>query len=247
MRETDREALDASKAHRVRGIFSLIADKYDLFNALASLGIDRGWRRATVDAAYASPTATHTILDLCAGTGDLTLALARRGGATRVVGSDFTPEMLDVARRKLAEKPVPDVAVSFDLADAQDLPYEDAGFDAATVAFGVRNLPDRAANFSEVLRVLHPGGRYVILEFSRPLFAPWRWVYHVYLGVVIPLIGGILTGDMKSFVYLNDSIRAFPDQAELAEELRRAGFADVTWRNLTGGIVAVHVATKSAS
>ena len=134
--------------------------------------------------------------------------------------------------------------VSFSVADAQELPFGDASFDVVTVAFGVRNFPDRERNFSEVLRVLKPGGRYVILEFSRPTLAPWRGVYHVYLRHAIPAIGGVLTGDREGFVYLNDSIRQFPTQPQLAAELREAGFNAITWKDLSGGIVALHTAVK---
>ena len=228
-------------ADRVRGIFSLIADKYDLFNILSSFGIDRSWRKAAVRAANLKPTSR--VLDLCAGTGDLSLAVARQGRPAEVVGTDFVPEMLAVAEQK-ARGFSGRTKLSFSVADAQDLPFPDASFDVATVAFGVRNLPDRQANFAEVLRVLKPGGRYVILEFARPPFAPWRWLYHLYLRIVIPAIGGLLTRDRASFVYLNDSIRAFPRQGALAAELRAAGFAAIAWEDRTGGIVAIHTAVK---
>lgn len=224
---------------RVRGIFSSIADRYDTFNALASLGIDRGWRRALVTACALTPDSR--VLDLCAGTGDVALAIADQAGPAEVVISDFTPEMLDIAREKAARY-AGRTRLTVELADAQELPYPDASFDVVTVAFGVRNLPDRARNFTEVLRVLKPGGRYVILEFSRPPFAPWRAVYHVYLRHAIPAIGGVLTGDRDGFVYLNDSIRRFPDQPALAAELRAAGFQAITWKDLSGGIVALHTA-----
>ncbi len=228
-------------ADRVRGIFSLIADKYDLFNILSSFGIDRSWRRAAVQAANLKTSSR--VLDLCAGTGDLSLALARQGRPAEVVGTDFVPEMLAVAEQK-ARGFKGRTKVSFSVADAQDLPFPDSSFDVVTVAFGVRNLPDREANLAEVLRVLRPGGRYVILEFSRPPFAPWRWLYHVYLRVVIPAIGGLLTRDRASFVYLNDSIRSFPSQGALAAELRAAGFTAISWEDRTGGIVAIHTAVK---
>jgi demethylmenaquinone methyltransferase / 2-methoxy-6-polyprenyl-1,4-benzoquinol methylase len=228
-------------AERVQGIFSLIADKYDLFNILSSFGIDRSWRRATVRAANLKTSSR--VLDLCAGTGDLSLALARQGRPAEVVGTDFVPEMLAVAEQK-AHGFEGRTKVSFSVADAQDLPFPDSSFDVATVAFGVRNLPDRAANFAEVIRVLKPGGRYVILEFSRPSFAPWRWFYHLYLRLVIPTIGGLLTRDRASFVYLNDSIRSFPAQAALSAELRAAGFTAISWEDRTGGVVAIHVAVK---
>ncbi len=228
-------------AERVRGIFSLIADRYDLFNILSSFGIDRSWRRAAVQAANLKTSSR--VLDLCAGTGDLSLALARQGRPAEVVGTDFVPEMLAVAEQK-ARGFRGRTKVSFSVADAQDLPFPDSSFDVATVAFGVRNLPDRSANFAEVMRVLKPGGRYVILEFSRPSFAPWRWFYHLYLRLVIPAIGGLLTRDRASFVYLNDSIRSFPAQGALAAELRHAGFTAISWEDRTGGIVAIHVAVK---
>jgi demethylmenaquinone methyltransferase / 2-methoxy-6-polyprenyl-1,4-benzoquinol methylase len=228
-------------SERVSGIFSAIAERYDVFNTMASLGIDRGWRRELVRAAHLSPSSR--VLDLAAGTGDVAFAVANLGRPAEVVATDFVPEMLAIAERKAAENP-PAVPVSFSLADAQELPFDDDSFDVVTVAFGVRNFPDRERNFREVLRVLKSGGRYIILEFSRPTFAPWRGVYHVYLRHAIPAIGGALTGDRDGFVYLNDSIRQFPTQAQLAAELRRAGFTTISWKDLSGGVVALHTAVK---
>jgi demethylmenaquinone methyltransferase/2-methoxy-6-polyprenyl-1,4-benzoquinol methylase len=230
-----------TNTERVQSIFARIAPGYDAFNAVASFGIDRLWRRALVRMAALRPDSR--VLDLAAGTGDLAFALATQGHPGSVLGTDFSPEMLEVAKRKAASYRG-DTALDFRVEDAQALTLSDAAFDVVTVAFGVRNFPDRAANFREVLRVLRPGGRYVILEFSRPPFAPFRWLYHVYLNVGIPLIGALLAGDRESFVYLNRSIRTFPRQAVLASELRAAGFTTVTWRNLTFGIVAVHTAVK---
>lgn len=226
---------------RVRGIFSGIAGDYDRVNAVASLGIDRLWRHAAVRLAEVHPSSR--VLDLCCGTGELALAMARRGRPAEVVATDFVPEMLALARAK-AEAISPGPPVRFEPADAQDLPYEDESFDVATVGFGVRNLPDRAANFREVHRVLKPGGRYVVLEFSRPPFAPFRSVYRWYLRTVIPWLGGVLAGDRASYQYLNDSILEFPGQVALAAELHAAGFSNVSWRNMTFGVVAVHIARK---
>ena len=234
-------------SERVHGIFANIAGSYDLINILGSFGIDRLWRRRTVR--LAELTAESEVLDLCAGTGDLTLALARQGRPRRVLGTDFVPEMLDVGRAKLAKarsrgQLAEDSTVVFAVADAQDLPFEDTSFDVATCAFGVRNLPDREANFREVLRILRPGGRYLILEFTRPPNAIVRTVYHFYLRTVLPALGGLIAGDRPSYQYLNDSIVAFPPQAVLADELRAAGFSVVRWHDLTFGIVAVHVAAR---
>jgi len=237
----DNVASGLTNTDRVRSIFAEIAPGYDAFNAVASFGIDRLWRRAVVRAAELTPESR--VLDLAAGTGDLSFALARRGNPASVLGTDFSPEMLDVARVKAKRYSGP-TELSFEVQDAQALTLPDADFDVVTVAFGVRNFPDRAANFREVLRVLKPGGRYIVLEFSRPPLALFRAFYHFYLNVGIPFIGGVLTHDRESFVYLNRSIRSFPAQEALAAELREAGFSQVSWRNLTFGVVAIHVAVK---
>lgn len=229
-------------AERISAIFSRIAGRYDLFNILVSFGIDRLWRRSLVRLAELTPESR--VLDLCSGTGDLAFALAEQGRPAEVVATDFVPEMLAVAEKKAEHRALP-CPVGFSVADAQAIPFAENSFDVATVAFGVRNIPDRARNFAEVLRVLKPGGRYLILEFSRPVFGPWRALYYAYLRVVIPSIGWLLTGDYAGYRYLNDSIRQFPRQERLAEELRQAGFESVSWKNLTGGIVAVHVAEKA--
>src|SRR5512133_3203169 len=171
---------------RVRHIFSRLAPDYDRFNALSSLGADRGWRTRTV--VLAELTSESVVLDLAAGTGDLTMALARQGRPARVLSTDFVPEMLEVGMEKAARYEGP-TQIEFTLADAQDLPFDDGSFDVVTIAFGVRNLPDRRANFREAYRVLKPGGRYVILEMTRPPFAPFRALYHFYLRVVIPNLG----------------------------------------------------------
>ena len=239
--EIDNAASGLTNTERVRSIFASIAPGYDAFNAVASFGIDRLWRRNLVGGA--GLTSGSAVLDLAAGTGDLSLALAKQGRPASVLGTDFSQEMLEVAARKGAAYDGP-TALRFEVQDAQALTLPDSGFDVVTVAFGVRNFPDRAANFREVLRVLKPGGRYLVLEFSRPPFAPFRALYHFYLNVGIPLIGGMLTRDRASFVYLNRSIRCFPAQEPLAEELRAAGFREVSWRNLTFGVVAIHTAVK---
>ncbi|HET6351603.1 MAG TPA: bifunctional demethylmenaquinone methyltransferase/2-methoxy-6-polyprenyl-1,4-benzoquinol methylase UbiE [Coriobacteriia bacterium] len=239
---TDRvPAPGEATTERVRGIFSNIAGQYDTFNMLSSMGIDRTWRNALVKAGEFD--AGSRVLDLCAGTGDVGLTIARKAQPSEVVITDFTPEMLEIAEQKAGAYEGRSL-LTFKLVDAQEIPFDDNSFDVVTVSFGVRNLPDRQRNFAEVLRVLKPGGRYVILEFSRPSFAPWRGVYHIYLRNVIPALGGLLTHDRESFVYLNDSIRRFPTQPQLAAELRAAGFSAITWKNLSGGIAALHTAVK---
>jgi demethylmenaquinone methyltransferase/2-methoxy-6-polyprenyl-1,4-benzoquinol methylase len=235
----EKPAAGQPTTERVKGIFTKIAPSYDLFNILSSFGIDRLWRRSTVR--LARPDHKSVMLDLAAGTGDLTMAFARLGKPASILSTDFVPEMLEVGKKKVAAYDGP-TKIDFEVVDAQDLPFDDARFDIVTIAFGVRNLPDRAANFREVRRVLKPGGRYVILEFTTPPSPFVRWFYHLYLRVVIPNLGGLLTGDKPSFQYLNDSIRAFPSQLALGAELHSAGFSRVNWHNLTFGIVAVHIA-----
>lgn len=228
-------------AERVSGIFSKIAGRYDLFNILSSMGIDRLWRRVLVKQCALS--CDSRVLDLASGTGDVAFTIARLGKPGSIMATDFCPEMLEVAKQKYARGSF-ETPIEFKVVDAQDIPFDDASFDVVTVAFGVRNMPERMTAYHEAHRVLGDGGRYVILEFSKPPFAPWRALYHVYLRIVIPFLGGLLTGDRAGFVYLNDSIRAFPDQETLAADLRAAGFSSVSYRNLTGGIAAIHTAIK---
>ena len=226
---------------RVKGFFGHIAPRYDLVNALSSLGLDRHWRRAAVRLAEL-PTGSRA-LDLAAGTGGLTLALAKLGEPALLVAVDFVPEMLALARRKLERYQGP-TRIAFNLADAERLPFHAQSFDAVTIAFGVRNLGDRAASFREAYRVLKPGGRYVILELARPAFAPFRAAYHTYLSTVVPLWGALLARDAEAYRYLRDSVRASLDPAAMAADLRAAGFARVDWQALTSGIVTVHLAVK---
>lgn len=226
---------------RVHEIFTKNAARYDLLDALMSMGLEGGWRRATVRMARLTPASNA--LDLCAGTGELTLAVARTGRPGSVVGTDFTPAMLAVAERKLQAYDG-STEITFSVADAQALPFPDESFDAVTVGFGVRNLPDRAANFRETLRVLKPGGRYVILEFTTPPNRAVRAVVRWYERTIVPLLGALVAGDREGYQYLNDSIQQFPRQEELAGELRDAGFKDVEWHDRTLGVVAIHVATK---
>lgn len=226
---------------KVQSIFQTLAPDYDRFNKFSSMGVDRSWRRRTVKLARIGRGA-H-VLDLAAGTGDLTMAIARQAGPASILSTDFVPEMLEVGKAKAAAY-AGETEIGFAVVDAQALPFTDESYDVVTAGFGIRNMPDRAANFREVYRVLKPGGRYVVLEMSRPPFPPFRALYHFYLRTMIPAIGGLLTGKRTSFEYLRDSILGFPGQVALAGELHKAGFREVTWRNLTFGIVAVHVAVK---
>lgn len=225
---------------RVQAMFSGIAGRYDLLNHVLSGGADFYWWFRMARTSGAAPGRRY--LDVAAGTGDSSLALARRGA--EVVSTDFTHAMLRLGPAKFARKGKADLVWASAGADAQALPFRDGTFDGLTICYGIRNVEDRARAFREFLRVLKPGGRLTVLEFSRPRFAWLRAFYDLYSLRILPTIGGWISGDRSAYTYLPESIRAFPDQPALAGEIRAAGFREVGWTNLTGGIVALHVGTK---
>ena len=229
------------KAAAVRRMFSSIAPRYDLLNHLLSANVDRVWRRRAVDRLAWERAPAGTYLDNCAGTLDLAVELARRGGFRgRVVGSDFTYAMLERGTPKLGPLPVGPAC-----ADALTLPFADAAFDGATVGFGVRNLADLDAGLREMARVLRPGARLVVLEFTTPAWQPFRALYLGYFLKVLPLVGKLVSKNDTAYTYLPESVRHFPEPAELARKLERAGFQGVEWKTLSGGIAALHWGTKA--
>jgi demethylmenaquinone methyltransferase/2-methoxy-6-polyprenyl-1,4-benzoquinol methylase len=229
---TEREA-----AAWVRGMFGRVARRYDLANHLLSFNIDRLWRaRAVRRVGPILARRTARVLDICCGTGDLTRALAQAGGAP-VTASDFCHPMLTAARAKMVRRGMP--ALLFE-ADALALPLRDGSLDLVTVAFGFRNLANYESGLAEMRRVLKPGGMAAILEFSQPPNRLFAALYNFYSRRILPLIGGIVSGSRDAYQYLPDSVRKFPGAAELAEDMRRAGFAEVRYDLFTGGIVALH-------
>ena len=221
-------------------MFDRISGVYDLMNSAMTAGLHHQWRERAVDRAQVGPGSDA--LDLCTGTGDLALALRRRIGPDgRVVGSDFSEAMLELARDKSGEEGLP---VEFGWADALELPYGDESFDAVTVGFGARNLADLDRGLSEMARVLRPGGRLVVLEITKPEREPLASFYSLWFDRLIPVIGS-LAGDSEAYSYLPDSVRSFPEPQRLAEMIDNAGFAEIRWLLLAGGIIAIHSANKA--
>lgn len=215
----------------VASMFDGVARRYDITNTVLSGGRDRYWRRATRAALNLSPT--DRVLDLAAGTSVSTVELARSGAWC--LAADFSVGMLQAG----AERPVPKVA-----ADATRLPFADGVFDAVTISFGLRNVVDHIAGLREMARVTRPGGRLVVCEFSTPTVPVFATVYKEYLMRALPRVATAVSSNPEAYVYLAESIRAWPDQAALAARIAEAGWQRVRWRNLTGGIVALHSATR---
>ena len=216
-------------------MFDAIAPRYDLLNALLSLGIDRSWRRAAVAAALVD--APRSILDVATGTADLALALERSAQGARVIGVDFSEPMLSVGRAKVARA---GSNVDLQWGDGTALPYPDASFDAVTIAYGLRNFADVDAGLREFARVLRPGGRLVILEFPPPPRGVFGRLFRAYFTRVVPALGGLLSGRPAAYAYLPASVMAFPTPDALAERMRRAGFTSVRYRLQTFGVSALH-------
>ena len=228
---------------RVQRMFGEIAPKYDRLNHLLSLNIDRYWRWRTTRIVKA--TGDHPILDVCTGTGDLAIAFYRANhGHCPVVGSDFCPEMLEIADQKRAKAGIDD-SIQFLQADTQNLPFPDDHFQIVSVAFGLRNVSDTDRGLREMTRVCRPGGRVAVLEFSMPRWQPFKAIYGWYFRNVLPRIGQFLArNDSAAYNYLPESVGEFPSGEALAERMRKAGLRDVRYYGLTGGVATLYVGTK---
>ncbi len=225
---------------RIQSMFSGIAKRYDLLNHVLSLGCDLYWWRRMARASRAKPG--DLILDVAAGTGDSTLALARAGAT--VISSDFTLDMLKLGPPKFRHARHGRRVRASIGADAQHLPFQAASFDGLTICYGVRNLEDRPKAFREFHRVLKPGGRLTILEFNQPRWAWLRALYGLYSRFILPRVGAWISGSTQAYEYLPESIRNFPDRGALAAELSQAGFQEIRWNDLTGGITVLHLGRK---
>ena len=225
---------------QVRAMFDRIAGVYDRMNAVMTAGLDRRWRSRAADLAAVGPG--DRVLDVATGTGDLALELARRvapGG--EVVGSDFAEAMLERAREKAAGQP----DVHFEWGDALALDHPDEAFDAATVAFGARNFADLHRGLAQMVRVVRPGGRVVVLEITTPQTPPLSWFYGLWFDRVVPGLGR-LAGDEDAYSYLPDSVKRFPGPEGLAAAMAETGLGDIRWLLTAGGIIAIHHGTKGA-
>jgi demethylmenaquinone methyltransferase/2-methoxy-6-polyprenyl-1,4-benzoquinol methylase len=226
----------ADREKQVQQIFSEIAPRYDLLNHVLSLNIDRSWRRKAVDRLDWRSVPDGTYLDACAGTFDLALELADRDGfGGRVVASDFAYPMLLTGLPKIERAPIRSVC-----GDSLRLPFEDASFDGATVGFGVRNLSNLAAGLAEFRRVLRPGRRLVVLEFTVPPNPIVRGAYLFYFHNILPIVGRFVSGHPWAYTYLPNSVTEFPGPRDLGQLFESAGFRDVGWKLLSGGIAAIH-------
>jgi len=234
---------ETEAAAHVREMFGRIAPRYDLLNHLLSLDIDKLWRRRVArrfSAVLHEPSAS--VLDLCCGTGDLAFAFRKEApSGAEIIGSDFVPEMLVRARAKaVAAK----AAIEFMEADALNLPFAAASFDLVSCAFGFRNLANYESGLNEILRVLKPGGVAAILEFAEPPGKVFGALYRFYFRHILPLLGGLISGNASAYAYLPSSVSAFPSPEALQRQFERAGFTGVQFQRWTGGIVTLHTGTK---
>jgi demethylmenaquinone methyltransferase / 2-methoxy-6-polyprenyl-1,4-benzoquinol methylase len=237
-----RDVPAAEKAGMVRQVFESVAPRYDLMNDLMSVGVHRLWKNALVD--VLNPRPGERFLDVAGGTGDIAFRIVRRqlakgGERPDVTVCDINAAMLAVGRDRAADRGLLK-GLTWTTGDAENLPFPDRSFDGYTIAFGLRNVTDIDKALGEAHRVLKPGGRFYCLEFSKVTSAPVGRVYDAYSSRALPFFGRIVAKDAESYRYLHESIRRFPPQRELARRMREAGFANVAWRDMTLGVVALH-------
>ena len=231
------------KVGQVAGVFHSVAAKYDVMNDLMSMGIHRLWKRQTIE--MSGVRVGDSVLDLAGGTGDLTMRFSDIVGPDgRVILADINESMIKVGRDRLIDKGVVG-NVSYVQANAEALPFPNNSFDCITIAFGLRNVTDKAMAMSSMLRVLRPGGRLLVLEFSKPTSALLGKLYDQYSFQILPAMGRLIAQDAESYRYLAESIRQRPDQETLLEMMETAGFANCRYHNMTGGVVALHQGFKA--
>ncbi len=240
--QDERTADELEHARKVREMFSRISPKYDFLNHFLSVNIDKRWRklvRLSLDEILNDENAV--ILDVACGTGDLSIEL-QKDSTAKVIGTDFCRPMLAIANDKNIDQPK---SIPYVEGDAMKLPFRDESFDALTIAFGLRNLSNWEDGLGELNRVLKKNGKIVVLEFSEPIVPGFRQVYNFYFNKVLPRVGGAFSGETSAYQYLSDSVAKFPNQKSLKELMVTAGFTEISYRNLTGGIAAIHSGLKS--
>lgn len=232
---------DRRKGEQVEEMFDTIAHSYDLLNHSLSLGIDKRWRRTALD--RLRPFAPKKILDIATGTGDFAIMAAKRLQPESITGADISEGMMAIGREKVEKEKLANV-IHFQREDCTKLSFAENTFDAVTVAYGIRNFEDLDAGLREMLRVLKPGGHLLIIELSTPRKFPMKQLFGIYSRVVMPALGYLISRDRSAYVYLPESMRAFP-QGEIMEQiLRKNGFSDVSFKRFTGGISTMYIATK---
>ena len=233
-------ASNLNKKEQVADMFNNIAGKYDFLNHFLSLGIDKGWRKKAVQEVAAIHP--QKILDVATGTGDLAIAAAKTGAST-IIGVDIAEQMLEVGRQKIKAQKLEHL-ISLQLGDSEALPFESNSFDAITCAYGVRNFEHLEAGLQEMNRVLKPGGKVVILEFSKPRRFPVKQLYHFYFRFILPVLGKIVSKHSKAYTYLPASVMAFPEGKNFCAILHHCGFTNAYARPLTFGITTLYTANK---
>ncbi len=237
----ERTAAELKYARTVREMFSGIATKYDFLNHFLSVNVDKRWRKIAsqkLKDVLENPAAQ--VLDVACGTGDLSVELQKAGKA-KIFGTDFCRPMLEIAFNKNEKNAL---KIPYIEADGMNLSFADESFDAVTIAFGLRNFSNWQNGLIELHRVLKPGGKFVILEFSAPIIPGFRQAFQFYFSNILPLIGGAVSGSRGAYEYLPDSVSKFPDQKNLAKMMRETGFSHVEYENLTGGVAAIHSGVK---
>ena len=240
--QNELNAKEAAHAKAVREMFAGIAGRYDLLNHVLSLNIDKRWRRiVSAELRDILDDSNARVLDVACGTGDLALELNKNSKA-QIIGTDFCRPMLAFAHSKSITEPR---SIPYVEGDAMGLPFDDGEFDAVTIAFGLRNLANVSDGLKELRRILKPGGRLAVLEFSAPIVPGFGQLFNFYFSHVLPRIGGAISGSRGAYEYLPDSVSKFPNQKKLAALMETTGFEAVKYKNLTGGIAALHTGTKT--
>ncbi|NBU51351.1 MAG: bifunctional demethylmenaquinone methyltransferase/2-methoxy-6-polyprenyl-1,4-benzoquinol methylase UbiE [Chitinophagia bacterium] len=232
---------DSSKKEQVTQMFDRIAPKYDLLNRVLSLGIDTIWRKKAI--ALLNPQDHEKILDVATGTADMCIEINKQLSPVEITGLDISSNMIEYGKVKIANKDLSHL-IKLEVGDSENMRFADGYFDAATVAFGVRNFGNLKQGLKEMNRVLRPGGKIVVLEFSRPLYFPFKQLFNLYFKYLLPVIGKWSSKDQKAYKYLYESVQAFPDYDRFSDILREVGFRSVQWKALSLGICTIYSGEK---